>query len=69
MSLNIKKITIGFFGVRNSGKSSLINAIANQEVSVVSDTLGTTTDKSRISLKPLIEKSLTIILLGLSYFS
>ena len=55
MSLNIKKITIGFFGVRNSGKSSLINAIANQEVSVVSDTLGTTTDnvKKAMELQPI----------------
>ena len=55
MSLNIKKISIGFFGVRNSGKSSLINAIANQEVSVVSDTLGTTTDnvKKTMELQPI----------------
>ena len=55
MSLNIKKISIGFFGVRNSGKSSLINAIANQEVSVVSDTLGTTTDnvKKAMELQPI----------------
>jgi len=38
------RIHIGIFGKRNSGKSSLINAIAGQEVSIVSDTLGTTTD-------------------------
>lgn len=35
---------IGIFGRRNAGKSSLINAIAGQEVSIVSDVAGTTTD-------------------------
>jgi len=35
---------IGIFGKRNSGKSSLINALAGQEVSIVSDVAGTTTD-------------------------
>lgn len=38
------RIHIGFFGKRNSGKSSLINAFTNQEVSIVSDVPGTTTD-------------------------
>ncbi len=38
------QLHIGIFGRRNSGKSSLINAITNQEISVVSDVLGTTTD-------------------------
>ncbi|MCR5467978.1 MAG: [FeFe] hydrogenase H-cluster maturation GTPase HydF [Lachnospiraceae bacterium] len=35
---------IGFFGRRNAGKSSLVNAITNQDLSVVSDVEGTTTD-------------------------
>lgn len=35
---------IGIFGRRNSGKSSLINALAGQEVAIVSDIAGTTTD-------------------------
>lgn len=35
---------IGVFGRRNSGKSSLINVISGQEVAIVSDTPGTTTD-------------------------
>lgn len=35
---------IGFFGRRNAGKSSLVNAVTNQELSVVSDVAGTTTD-------------------------
>lgn len=38
------RIHIGFFGKRNSGKSSLINAFVNQEVSIVSSEAGTTTD-------------------------
>ncbi len=39
-----ERIHIGFFGRRNVGKSSLINAITGQEISLVSDCLGTTTD-------------------------
>ena len=38
------RIHIAFFGRRNAGKSSLVNAITAQELSVVSDTKGTTTD-------------------------
>ncbi len=38
------RLTIGFFGRTNSGKSSLINAIAGQDVSLVSEFSGTTTD-------------------------
>ncbi|KIR01356.1 putative GTP-binding protein [Lachnospiraceae bacterium TWA4] len=38
------RLHIGFFGRRNSGKSSLINAFTNQNVSIVSDVAGTTTD-------------------------
>ncbi len=48
MSLNStpvsQRIHIGFFGRRNAGKSSLVNAVTGQSVSVVSDVLGTTTD-------------------------
>ena len=35
---------IGFFGRRNAGKSSLVNAVTGQDLAVVSDVLGTTTD-------------------------
>ncbi len=38
------RIHIGFFGRRNAGKSSLVNAVTGQELSVVSETKGTTTD-------------------------
>ena len=39
-----ERIHIGFFGCRNAGKSSLVNAITNQDLAVVSDIKGTTTD-------------------------
>lgn len=38
------RVHIGLYGKRNSGKSSLINAITNQEIALVSDYAGTTTD-------------------------
>lgn len=38
------RLHIGFFGKRNSGKSSLINAFTGQDISIVSDVAGTTTD-------------------------
>ena len=48
MSLNDtpsgERIHIGFFGRRNAGKSSLVNKVTNQDLAVVSDTKGTTTD-------------------------
>lgn len=39
-----ERIYISFFGKRNAGKSSLVNAITGQEISIVSDVKGTTTD-------------------------
>lgn len=39
-----ERVHIGFFGRRNVGKSSLVNCITGQELSVVSDVRGTTTD-------------------------
>lgn len=38
------RLHIGLFGKRNAGKSSLINALTNQTISIVSDVAGTTTD-------------------------
>ena len=39
-----ERVHIGFFGRRNAGKSSVVNAFTNQELAIVSDTPGTTTD-------------------------
>ena len=48
MSLNntpsADRVHIAFFGKRNAGKSSVVNAVTGQELAIVSDTLGTTTD-------------------------
>lgn len=55
MSLNevvsAQRVHIGFFGCRNAGKSSLVNAVTGQELSVVSDTAGTTTDPVKKSME------------------
>lgn len=50
------RVHIGFFGRRNAGKSSLINAIAGQTVSVVSPVCGTTTDT--------VEKAMELLPIG-----
>ena len=49
------RIHIGFFGLRNAGKSSLVNAVTGQSLSVVSNVAGTTTDpvKKAMELLPL----------------
>ena len=38
------RVHIGFFGKRNAGKSSVLNAVTGQDLAVVSDVCGTTTD-------------------------
>ncbi len=38
------RIHIGFYGLRNAGKSSLVNKVTNQNLAIVSDVKGTTTD-------------------------
>ncbi|MBD5556832.1 MAG: [FeFe] hydrogenase H-cluster maturation GTPase HydF [Roseburia sp.] len=50
-----ERVHIGFFGIRNAGKSSLVNAVTGQELSVVSDVKGTTTDpvKKAMELLPI----------------
>jgi [FeFe] hydrogenase H-cluster maturation GTPase HydF len=50
------RLHIGFFGRRNVGKSSLLNAITRQHVSIVSDVAGTTTDP--------VEKPMELLPLG-----
>ena len=47
---------IAFFGMRNAGKSSLVNAVTNQQLSLVSDIKGTTTDP--------VQKAMEILPLG-----
>lgn len=55
MSLNdtvsAERIHIGFFGLRNAGKSSLVNAVTGQNLSLVSDVKGTTTDPVRKAME------------------
>lgn len=50
------RLQIGLFGRRNVGKSSLLNALTRQDVSIVSDTAGTTTDP--------VEKPMELLPLG-----
>lgn len=51
-----ERIRIGFFGTRNAGKSSLVNAVTGQDLAVVSDVPGTTTD--------LVNKTMELLPLG-----
>ena len=46
-----ERVRIGFFGVRNAGKSSLVNAVCGQRVALVSDVAGTTTDPVRKAME------------------
>ena len=50
------RIHIAFFGLRNAGKSTLVNAFARQDVAIVSDVAGTTTDP--------VSKAMEILPLG-----
>ena len=50
------RLHIAFFGLRNAGKSTLVNAFAGQEVAIVSDVAGTTTDP--------VSKAMEILPLG-----
>lgn len=54
-TVSAERVHIGFFGLRNAGKSSLVNAITGQQLSVVSDVKGTTTDpvKKAMELLPM----------------
>ena len=50
------RVHIGFFGCRNAGKSSVVNAVTGQELCIVSDTKGTTTDP--------VQKAMELLPLG-----
>ena len=54
--VSAERIHIGFFGLRNAGKSSLVNAVTGQNLSVVSPVLGTTTDP--------VQKAMELLPLG-----
>ena len=56
-----ERLHIGFFGMRNAGKSSLVNAVTNQKMAVVSDVKGTTTDPVRKSMELLPLGAVVII--------
>lgn len=55
-TLKSMRLHIGVFGKTNVGKSSLLNRITNQEISIVSDIAGTTTD--------VVEKSMELLPVG-----
>lgn len=50
-TVSAERVHIGFFGLRNAGKSSVVNAVTNQNLSVVSDVKGTTTDPVRKAME------------------
>lgn len=56
-----ERVHIGFFGCTNSGKSSLVNAVTGQPLSVVSDVKGTTTDPVKKSMELLPIGPVTIV--------
>ena len=43
-TVSADRVHIGFFGLRNAGKSSVVNAVTGQKLSLVSKVKGTTTD-------------------------
>ena len=55
------RIHIAFFGMRNAGKSSLMNAVTGQNIAVVSEIKGTTTDPVQKSMELLPLGPVTVI--------
>lgn len=49
--VSAERVHIGFFGLRNAGKSSVVNAVTNQALSLVSEVKGTTTDPVKKSME------------------
>ena len=50
-TVSAERVHISFFGRRNAGKSSLVNAVTGQNLAVVSDVKGTTTDPVKKSME------------------
>lgn len=55
------RLHISFFGCRNAGKSSVVNAITGQELSIVSDIKGTTTDPVTKSMELRLSDRLSLL--------
>ena len=55
-TVSAERLHVGFFGMRNAGKSSIVNAVTGQSLSVVSDVKGTTTDP--------VQKAMELLPLG-----
>ncbi|MDD4397483.1 MAG: [FeFe] hydrogenase H-cluster maturation GTPase HydF [Sphaerochaetaceae bacterium] len=49
--ISAERVHIAFFGMRNAGKSSVVNAVTSQDLSLVSDVKGTTTDPVRKTME------------------
>ena len=56
-----ERVQIALFGRRNAGKSSLLNALAGQDLAIVSETRGTTTDPVKKSMELLPLGPVTLI--------
>ena len=54
--VSAERIHIGFFGLRNAGKSSVVNAVTGQKLALVSEVKGTTTDP--------VQKAMELLPLG-----
>ena len=50
-TVSAERVHIGFFGLRNAGKSSLVNAVTGQDLALVSPVKGTTTDPVRKAME------------------
>ena len=55
-TVSAERLHIGFFGLRNAGKSSVVNAVTGQKLSLVSEVKGTTTDP--------VQKAMELLPLG-----
>ncbi len=70
-TVSAQRVHIGFFGLRNAGKSSVVNALTGQALSLVSDVKGTTTDpvQKAMELLPIGPVALSVFTTPKSEFS
>ena len=64
-----ERVHISFFGKRNAGKSSVINAVTGQDLAIVSSVMGTTTDPVYKSMELLPLGPVVVIDLSLIHIS